>query len=89
MRKRSFIRPGERRAIIALFQHTTLTDKQIAAIVGRGHWTVFHIRKAAGIPATNKGRAEWVSRPEAEHDAPELPDIRSYWLSTDKSLRSA
>jgi hypothetical protein len=82
------INTHERRAILALMRHTPLTDREIAGLVGRGLWTVFHVRKAAGIPATNKGRAEWVSRPEAEQDAPPA-DIRSYWLSTDTRLRSA
>lgn len=76
----------ERRAVVALMQRTTMTDREIAELLGRGLWTVFHIRKAAGIPATNKGRAAGVSRPEAE---PVAPDIRSHWLSVDPSLRGA
>lgn len=84
------INTHERRAILALIEHTTLTDKQIAALVGRGLWTVFHVRKAAGLPATNKGRcASGVSAEVSPPDAPDPADIRAHWLSTDKSLRSA
>ena len=81
-----YITPGARRAIVALMRLTSLTDKRIAEIVGRGHWTVFHIRKAAGIPATNKGRV--AGTVVTEPNAPP-PDISSYWLETDKTLRSA
>lgn len=67
---------------------TTLNDKQIAAAVGRGLWTVFHIRKAAGIPATNKGRAAFVVGGASYR--PQRPtEIREYWLSADPTLRSA
>jgi hypothetical protein len=77
----------ERRAILALIEHTTLTDKQIAALVGRGLWTVFHVRKAAGIPATNKGRrASGVAAEVPPPDAPPAPDIRSHWLARDPGL---
>ena len=78
-----FITPGERRAILALMRLTTLTDKQVAEEVGRGHWTVFHIRKAAGIPATNKGRVAGAVMLEPTTPP---PDIREHWQSVEPEL---
>lgn len=77
----------ERRAIVALMGHTALNDREIAGLVGRGHWTIFHVRKAAGIPATNKGRcASGVSVGVQPPDAPPPTDAQEYWLQRDPSL---